>query len=153
MDERGTGAEVNLRGIGRREVQNRRRGDTASGLQMLEEATHSRVAAGVTMVTFERTVNRRALHVSLEPVADLLAKGLEGRHAGAGQVRRAAELTGDHGVLRQRPRRIEPAEILRRAPYGGELLAAHEPGARYVAVGIALPHADKDLAVLKQFET
>jgi hypothetical protein len=64
----------------------------------------------------------------------------------------AAELSGDHGVLRQRLRRIEPAELLRSAPYCGELLAAHEPSAGYVAVGIALPHADKDLAVLKQFE-
>lgn len=56
-------------------------------------------------------------------MADLIAKGFERRHAGAGQVRRATQLTGDHGVLRQPSRRIEPAKLVRGGHYGGEHVA------------------------------
>src|SRR6202158_1964911 len=119
---------------------------------MRQEAAHRRIAAGVAVVALEGAVDRRALHLGVKPAGDLLAKRLERRHAGAGQVRRAAEPSGDHGVFGQRLRWIEPAEFLGDAPDGGELLAANQPDARNVAVGIALPHADKDLAVLKQFE-
>lgn len=101
------------------------------------------------MVALEDTVDRRALDVGLEPASNPLAKGLERRHADAGQVWCAAEASGDHGVFRQRLRWIEPAELQ------GDTASrrAHQPDARDVAVGIALPHADKDLAVLKQFES
>lgn len=46
------------------------------------------------------------------------------------QARRAAELSGDHGVFRQRLRWIEPAELLGNAPHSGALPAARQPEAR-----------------------
>ncbi len=69
------------------------------------------------------------------------------------QARRAAELSGDHGVFRQRLRWIEPAKP---NSWATRLTAVRflRPISRKrdVAVGIALLHVDKDLAVLKQFE-
>jgi hypothetical protein len=87
------------------------------------------------------------------PVADLFTERLGRRHAGVRQVRRATENASDRGVIRQRPCRIQPSEPLGFPAHGRQLLASHQAAARDVAVGIALPHADKDLAVLEQFES
>ncbi|HAT2528583.1 TPA: hypothetical protein I8455_004512 [Aeromonas hydrophila] len=97
-------------------------------------------------------MDRGALNAGGKPFADLFAIWLNRRHTGVRQVRRAPEDTRDRSVVRQRLHRIQPTTRFSLAAHGRQLLAPHQTAARDVAVRIALPHADKDLAVFKQFE-
>jgi hypothetical protein len=104
------------------------------------------------MVAFQGVVNRCALNAGVMPVTDLLAKRLERGHACARQMWRAAKHAGNHGIVRQRLPRIQPAALVGHTTNSGQLLATHQAATPDVAVRIALPHADKDLTVLKQVE-
>jgi hypothetical protein len=53
-------------------------------------------------------MDRGALDVGVEPLRDQFAKRLQRRYAGTRQLRIAAEHGGQHGVVGQWPRGVEP---------------------------------------------
>lgn len=152
MHKHRTGAEVDLCGVRRRELQDRRRSRAALGLQVQQEAPHCRIAARIAVVALKRAEDRRALHVGVKPAAHQIAKRFNRGDAATRQLRIASEDRCQFGVVRQGPTGIEPAPSERDLPDGLQLPTPHQACAGNVAVGIALTHARQNLSILKHFE-
>ena len=119
------GAEINLRGIGYIEVENRCRAYAALGGQAAQHALHGVVAAGVAVIALKGGMDRGALNSSRCPVADLFTKRFNRRHARVWQMRRASEDARDRGVVWERHRWVQPAAHPGFAAHGRQLLASH----------------------------
>jgi len=149
----GPGAEVDLRGLGRIEVQAHRRAHL--GLrrsQLLPEAPHRGVAAGVAMVATQPRVHRRALQPLRAPLANQRGE----RHQRRDRARchaRWRQRRAQHRVVGQRLRRIQPAHLLGALAQLADLLAAHQPRPRDVAIGIALAQPHQNLSILEHLES
>jgi len=151
VGEHRAGAEVHLRGIGRRERQPHRRLRRLRCAHALQHPPHRGVAAGEGVLALEGGVDRAALHAGVEPALDHLAQRLD---VGDGGGRSLAGLhrLGDGLVLGQRGAGIQPAERLRDPHQLVGLVATQEAAARHLARRVARAQTHEHLSELEHLD-
>ena len=150
VEDLGTLAEVDLRGLAGVELQHG--GDLwVSGLEGCEETAHRGVRAGEAVAAYQGGVDRGALDALTPPTRDPLAMRFRQR----GDRGLDADRTQVHGKLAvagQRRGDVEPTRRLGGAAKLRRLAPTHQPGTGNGAVGIAQPHARKDLTIFEHLE-
>ncbi len=152
IEQERTGAEIDLRGFARAELQTHRGFSRTRSIEHREHAPHGRVAAAVAVLATQRGMDRHAAHALLGPAGDALAKRLDAGN-GAARPARLADRRRDHGVLGQRRVSDQPAMPIRQRTQCRDLGPAHQPRPRNVAVGIALAQTHQDRSILEHLES
>ena len=150
VEDLGPLAEVDLRGLAGVELQH---GGhlRVSGLEGCEEAAHRGVRAGEAVAAYQGAVDGGALDALTPPTRDPLAMWFRQR----GDRGLGAHRTQGHGKLAvggQGRCDVEPTRRLGGAAKLRRLAPTHQPGTGDGAVGIAQPHACKNLTIFEHLE-